>query len=147
MYSLARVLLGAMFAVLISGAAPATAQSTLLPRLRYVGSEAYTTSAGAFTRWRFDVENKADFPAQIFVAAPNLPPCGRNTSSSRTWVDFFDDTGQRLYGFCALSSPDGLGGLWFATPAGQQPPRMVYIVLTDRQTNTAYHSNIVVMPR
>ena len=77
-----------------------------------------------------------------FDAAPTLPPCGLNANSSRTWVDFYDSTDTRLYGFCALGSPSDLGNIWFAMEEGVVPPSYVYITLTDRQTNTTYKSNL-----
>jgi hypothetical protein len=78
----------------------------------------------------------------MFAAAPSLPPCGLNTNASRTWVDFFDVTGRRIYGFCALSKPDDLGKIWIAYEQGTIPPSYVYIELNDRQTNTKYKSNL-----
>ena len=32
-----------------------------------------TTRAGAFVRYRYDVLNKADYPAEMFAPAPSLP--------------------------------------------------------------------------
>jgi len=68
--------------------------------------------------------------------------CGANTNSSRTWVDFFDQTGKRLYGFCALGKPADLDGIWFALEEGVIPPSWIYIEINDRQTNTKYKSNL-----
>lgn len=124
------------------------AQSTpgpMRPELRLVRAEAYSTAGGAFVRWRFDVANKASFPSDMFLLSPGLPPCGVNTNASRTWVDFFDDKETRIYGFCALTSPDQLGSIWFATPADQPPPLGAYVVITDRLTNTTYRSQVVDM--
>ena len=112
------------------------------PVLYLVGLEYYSTGSGNFVRHRYDVLNKASYPAAIFQAAPNLPPCGNNQNSSRTWVDFFDKSGTRLYGFCALGSPNDLGQIWFAVPEGTVPPSWVYIEMRDRQTNTVYRSNL-----
>lgn len=113
------------------------------PILYLTGIEHYTTSAGSFMRYRYDVHNKSAYPAAMFAAAPNLPPCGSNANSARTWVDFFNArTNQRLYGFCALSSPQQLGSIWFGLPEGQVPPSYVYIELIDRQTGTRYRSNL-----
>ena len=112
------------------------------PVLYLIATEAYTAGGKNWIRHRYDVLNKADYPADMFAAAPNLPPCGSNTSASRTWVDFFDSTGKRLYGFCALSKPADLGKIWFATEEGVVPPSYVYIELNDRQTNTKYKSNL-----
>jgi len=97
------------------------------------------------------VTNYQDFPAAMFAPAPNLPPCGINKNSSRTWVDiYYNDlkTQQphRIYGFCALGSPQDLQNLWFAVPTGQHPPSLVYVVLNDRATNKKYVSNPVNIP-
>jgi hypothetical protein len=86
--------------------------------------------------------NKLSYPAEMFAAAPGLPPCGLNTNSSRTWVHFFDSTGKRLYGFCALGKPEDLGKIWVAFEEGTIPPSYVYIEINDRQTNTKYKSNL-----
>jgi len=112
------------------------------PILYLVGSEPYSTGGKNYIRLRYDVLNKAEYPADMFAAAPGLPPCGLNTNSSRTWVDFFDSTGKRIYGFCALSKPEDLGKIWIAYEEGTIPPSYVYIELNDRQTNTKYKSNL-----
>jgi hypothetical protein len=112
------------------------------PVLYLRGNEAYSTGGKNWIRHNYDVQNKEQYPAAMFAAAPNLPPCGLNTNSSRTWVDFYDSTGKRLYGFCALGSPNDLGKIWFATEEDVVPPSWVYIELNDRQTNTKYKSNL-----
>jgi hypothetical protein len=112
------------------------------PVLYLLRLEYYTTGGKNWVRYRYDVLNKADYPLAMFAAAPTLPPCGNNTNASRTWVNFFDETGKRLYGFCALSKPDDLGKIWFAMEEGVIPPSYVYIELNDRQTNTKYKSNL-----
>lgn len=112
------------------------------PVLYLMTQEPYTTGGKNWIRYRYDVLNKADYPAEMFAAAPGLPPCGSNTNSSRTWVDFFDSNGKRLYGFCALGKPADLGKIWFALEEGVIPPSYVYIELNDRQTNTKYKSNL-----
>ena len=112
------------------------------PVLYLTGTEFYTANGKNWIRYKYDVLNKSDYPASLFAAAPALPPCGLNTKSSRTWVDFFDSRGKRLYGFCALGKPDDLGGIWFAFEEGVVPPSYVYIEMNDRQTNTIYKSNL-----
>lgn len=113
------------------------------PILYMTGNEYYVVNGQNFVRYRYDVLNKDAYPAAMFAAAPALPPCGNNTNSSRTWVDFFENrTNRRIYGFCALGSPANLGSIWFALPEGQVPPSYVYIELVDRQTNTHYRSNL-----
>jgi hypothetical protein len=112
------------------------------PVLYLMRTEPYSASGKNWIRYRYDVANKAEYPAEMFAAAPGLPPCGLNPNASRTWVDFFDGTGKRLYGFCALGKPADLGLLWFALEEGVIPPSYVYIELNDRQTNTKYKSNL-----
>ena len=122
----------------------ATAVAPILPNpvLYLTGTEAYSAGGKNWIRYKYDVLNKDAYPADLFAAAPALPPCGLNTKASRTWVDFFDSRGKRLYGFCALGKPDDLGGIWFAMEDGEVPPSYVYIEMNDRQTNTKYKSNL-----
>ena len=125
----------------VAGAA-SNAQTPPTPILHYMGHEHYSAPGGTFIRYRFEVTNRAAFPAAMFAPAPNLPPCGANANSSRTWVDFFSQDGRRLYGFCALGNPAGLGSLWFALPPGESPPDWVYVELVDRQANQRFRSNL-----
>ena len=129
---------------LIALAGPAAAQSAPLPNpiLYLTGLEYYEAGGKNWVRHRYDVFNKDQYPAELFVAAPNLPPCGANANSARSWVDFFDQQGRRLYGFCALGSPTDLGSIWFASEEGTVPPSWIYIEITDRQTNQKYRSNL-----
>jgi hypothetical protein len=112
------------------------------PVLYLTGTETYQASGKTYIRYKYDVFNKDAYPAAMFAAAPNLPPCGKITKASRTWVDFYDQGGKRLYGFCALSSPADLSSIWFSVEEGVLPPSYVYIELNDRQTNTKYKSNL-----
>src|SRR5688572_12429320 len=83
------------------------------PVLALSSREPYSEKGKQFIRYKFLVENFAEFPAELFAAAPGLPPCGTNTKASRTWVDVYDSTGARLNGFCAFSKPDDLNTIWF----------------------------------
>lgn len=122
----------------------ATAPPPVLPNpvLYLMGTATFQSGGKEYIRYTYDVLNKASYPAEMFAAAPALPPCGANTKASRTWVDIFDQRGKRLYGFCALTKPDDLTGIWFALESGITPPSYVYIEMTDRQTNTKYKSNL-----
>ena len=122
-----------------------TAQPTPVlpnPVLYLTGTEVYSTGGKTFIRYQYDVLNKDSYPDALFAPAPALPPCGKNAKSSRTWVDFFDSRGKRLYGFCALGKASDLGTIWFALEEGVVPPSYVYIEMNDRQTNTKYKSNL-----
>jgi hypothetical protein len=130
--------------IMLATQSSATAPTPPIPNpvLYMTGQDVYQVSGTQYIRYRYDVLNKGDYPADFFSAAPALPPCGNNTKASRTWVDFYDSRGKRLYGFCALSKPNDLNGIWFALETNVIPPSYVYIELTDRQTNTKYKSNL-----
>lgn len=123
-------------------ATPAPNQPPPNPILYLISEEPYSAGGKNWIRKRYDVFNKSSYPAEMFAAAPGLPPCGLNTNSSRSWVHFFDSTGKRLYGFCALSKPADLGIIWVSFEEGTIPPSYVYIEIHDRQTNTKYKSNL-----
>ena len=125
-------------------AGPGAAQTAPLPNpmLYLTGTEVYSANGTSYVRSRYDVFNQEAYPAAMCAPPPNLPPCGQNANSSRSWVDFFDGTGRRLYGFCALGNASNLGQIWFALPEGEIPPSYVYIEINDRQTNTKYRSNL-----
>ena len=113
------------------------------PVLTLTGTEDYTASGGQFTRYKLSVTNWNVYPSELFQVASDLPPCGLNANSARTWVDIYNEKGARLYGFCALGSPSDLQSLWFAVKKGDTPPNAVYIVMTDRRCNQVYKSNKV----
>ena len=113
------------------------------PQLVLKGTEDYEVRGNWFTRYRLSVTNWSAFPNELFAPAPNLPPCGLNRNSSRTWVNIYAQDGRRIYGFCAFSAAQHLESLWFAVPKGQAPPEAVYVTLNDRQKEVIYTSNTV----
>lgn len=112
------------------------------PVLMLLGQEPVQTGGKSLVRYNFDVFNKEEYPEELFAAAPALPPCGKNTKASRTWVDIYDQSGKRLNGFCALGKRADLQRIWFTLGQDELPPSWVYIELTDRQTNAKYKSNL-----
>ena len=144
MKKLGRTLLTAavLFVSCSAGAQVASKPPPPNPVLYMTGTESYTTNGKKFVRYRFDVSNKDEYPADMLAAAPQLPPCGANTKASGTWVDLYDQRGKRLNGFCAFNKPADLSTIWFALEEEVSPPSYVYIELTDRQTNEKYKSNL-----
>ncbi len=111
------------------------------PQVRLTKTEAYELSGTKLIRYRLSVTNKEEYPDELFTPSPDLPACGLNTSSSRTWVDITDISGNYIYGFCALGSPEDLDLLWFAGYQDQPPPYdYVRVVLNDRLCETSYES-------
>jgi len=140
---MSRKFLFACLLAILGGLGTSPAQAAVPNPVLYLTTmEYYTVNGQNFVRYRYDVLNRSAYGADMFAAAPALPPCGNNHNASRTWVDFFDQGGHRLYGFCALGSPNDLGQIWFSVPEGQVPPSYIYIELNDRQTNTKYRSNL-----
>lgn len=113
------------------------------PVLKLEGTEDYTVWGTAFTRYMISVTNWNVYPDELFEAAPDLPPCGLNTESSRAWVNIYNQDGTRIYGFCALGRSENLQDLWFAVKKGNVPPKSVYIVINDRRCGLSYVSNKV----
>jgi len=139
-----RTLLLVCVAVAITFTVQTKAAAPVLPNpvLIFLEQEHVVIGGKKFIRYYFDVFNKDEYPAELFAAAPALPPCGTNTKASRTWVDIYEQNGKRLNGFCALTKPGDLGRIWFALNEDDLPPSWVYIELTDRKTNTKYKSNL-----
>jgi len=138
------LLLASLLLTMIAGSKTSHANPPVLPNpvLYLTSTEYYSTGGKNFIRYRYDVLNKDAYPDAMFAPAPALPPCGKNTNASRTWVDIFDSRGKRLYGFCALGKAADLGSIWFAMEDSEVPPSYVYIELNDRQTETKYRSNL-----
>ena len=130
------------FAVALTVHSTAAAPVPPNPVLIFLGQEHIVIGGKNFIRYNFAVFNRDEYPAELFAAAPNLPPCGTNTKASRTWVDLYDQSGKRLNGFCALGKPADLAGIWFALDENDLPPSWIYVELNDRKTNTKYKSNL-----
>jgi hypothetical protein len=109
------------------------------PVVILTGNEKYEANGSDWVRYELTVQNKDQFPSELFSPAPHLPPCGLNNNSSRTWLDIYDNNDNRLYGFCGL---DSLDSFWFAIQSGESPPSSIYIELTDRECNNKYESSL-----
>lgn len=136
-------------AVLMLATAPALLAPPARPRpalpnpvLYLTGQEHVTVGGKQMVRYNYAVENFAAYPDELFAPAPELPPCGKNTKASRTWVDIYEQNGKRLNGYCALGKASDLNKIWFDLEESVTPPSWIYIELTDRKTNTKYKSNL-----
>jgi hypothetical protein len=136
------ILFAVGFTFLLAMQSTAAAPALPNPVLVFVGQEETVVAGKQLIRYRFDVFNKNEYPADFFAASPTLPPCGTNTKAARTWVDLYDQSGKRLNGFCALAKPADLGTIYFSLGHDELPPSWIYIELTDRLTNTKYKSNL-----
>lgn len=108
------------------------------PELEVVSCEEGSSS----NYYQINVNNYSEFPEVLFDPAPELPPCGLNTNSSRSWVTIYDGDGNNLSGFCDLGAPADLNSIWFAVAPGNPVPENVYIEIIDRQCDIIYTSNL-----
>ena len=140
-----------LFAAMLAWPSAAVAEALSRPNLQFDRTEQYSAGGKDWVRYRFQITNRADYDPTLFAPSPDLPPCGTNANAARTWVDFFtsgDGTAaaRRLYGFCAVGTPEQLGQLWFAVEAGVEPPRWVFVEMADRLTNRTVRSNLAIVP-
>ncbi len=43
-----------------------------------------------WTRYKLAILNRSVYANELFALAPDLPPCGDNKNSARTWVDIYN---------------------------------------------------------
>ncbi|RPJ60323.1 MAG: PKD domain-containing protein, partial [Acidobacteria bacterium] len=135
------------------------ANFTLLPRTcnltvpkptpLFVGSEDHSANGEVWRNYRITVTNWASFPDELFNVAPDLPACGLNTESSRTWVHLYwqmPDESHSAYGYCALSGPSNLKQLRFATGVDEPRPIQFQLELWDRACDQRYTSDWITIP-
>src|SRR5947208_2281240 len=100
-----------------------------------------------FVRYWFTVTNRAVFNNVFFTPSPNLPPCGANLNSARTWMRIFNgQTNAYIYGYCALPNNAAMAKLWFAVPSANPQPKSFYIKLEDRLCHVTKTSNKAGIP-
>lgn len=136
------VLMAVLFLLMLATETVSTAQRMPNPVIYLTETEPFQQGGKQWTRYKYEVFNADAYPNSLFAAAPDLPPCGNNTKSARTWVEVFDQSGKRLNGFCALGSNSDLRQLWFALESDVIPPSWIYIEFNDRKTNTKFKSNL-----
>ena len=113
------------------------------PQLVLTGTRNIMVSGVQRLQYLLSVTNRNVYPEALFAPAPNLPACGINTNSSRTWVDIFDQDDNRMYGFCALGTPDNLSDLWFDAAMADPGMTAVRVKFNDRLCEREYPSNLV----
>jgi hypothetical protein len=126
----------------------AAAQALPTPQAKFAGTEEYEAQGKQWTRYKLALLNRSDYAKELFAPAPDLPPCGGNKNSARTWVDIYDRKDRRkIYSFCAIEGPKELGYLWFPVEKGSATPSSVYVVITDRRNRMRATSNVVDIPQ
>lgn len=60
------------------------------PELFFTGKTERTVNGIEYIGYSLVINNKDDYPDYLFNKSPSLPPCGLNTSASRTWALIYD---------------------------------------------------------
>ncbi len=114
------------------------------PILKLTETNNVIIGGSTLLRYRFKVLNYFYYPDSLFAANSSLPPCGANANSSRTWVDFYNQNDNYLYGFCSLGQSKGLNDIWVDNITVQRDnSTSVKIKMNDRLCNRTYTSNSV----
>ena len=135
-------LVGAAIFLLTVSAVLAVGQDMPKPDLRFVRVTDVKVNGKPFRMYEIEIVNRAEFVNELFVPAPDLPPCGYNASASRTWIDIHTKKG-RIYGFCAINSNDELSSLKFNIPANANQPTKLFVDFRDRREDKVVRSNTV----
>lgn len=125
--SCATILLAALVAAI------AAAQDLPKPELSVVRVEDRVNNGYRLRMFEIEIVNRDDYAIELFAPSSDLPPCGRNANSARTWINIYNEKGTRLYGFCAVKTIDELASLMFNIPADIKQPEKIYIELIDRR--------------
>lgn len=97
----------------------------------------------AYNMFTFGISNWKNFQDELFVAAPDLPACGTNKNSSRTWLTIYDfQTDKPFNSNCGFTKSEDMKSFDFNIES-RNLPDCVYITLADRATDKVYKSNAV----
>ncbi|MEQ1762152.1 MAG: hypothetical protein ABL984_03295 [Pyrinomonadaceae bacterium] len=121
----------------------ALGQSMPKPKLKLAGVTDGANNGVAVRVYELEVVNRADMLDEFFLAAPALPPCGKNADSSRTWINLYDEKSVRIYGWCGIKTSGELGSLRFMMRATDPQPKKIFIDLVDRAEGVILRSNKV----
>ncbi len=114
------------------------------PNLILIGTRNSMIGNNQVMSYLFNVANYFYYPDTLFQSSPTLPPCGLNTSASRTWVDFYNQNNLRMYGFCGFNKSENLNDLWISSNVVQDlDSSSIKIKMEDRLCNKTYISNDV----
>jgi len=132
--------LAAIFLLTVSAAVVA-GQGMPKPRLGLIRTDDVTDNGRRFRMYTIEITNRMEFSDELFATSPDLPPCGTNTNSSRTWINIYIDNGRRAYGWCAIHSNAELSSLKFNVPADDAQPTKIYVDFVDRRGGKIVKSN------
>lgn len=129
--------------LVLAFALTAVGQSLPSPEIRLVGVADVVSNGYALKAYEIEVVNRAEFPNELFLETNVLPPCGKNASPSRTWINIFNERGARLYGWCVIKDNGELASLRFAIDVRRPQPKRISLEVVDRFEGIAARSNTI----
>ena len=129
--------------VLLALSITAIGQNSPKPKIRLVAVTDTVNLGQAFKTYEIEVRNRSKYSDDLFIAAPALPPCGKNANSSRTWIHIYNERGVRFYGWCSIDVSDQLASLKFNISEGDPQPKKLFIDIVDRAELRVLRSNKV----
>ena len=135
--SLAAIVILTVSAIVVAG------QDMPKPKLSFVRAEEVTSNGYRYRTYTVEIANRSEFSDELFSESPDLPACGLNANSSRTWINIYFDGGKRYYGWCAIHSNAELSMLKFNVPADVVQPTKIYVDFVDRREGKVVKSNQV----
>ena len=133
----------ASIVLLIVSAMAAAGQEFSKPQLGFIRAEDFTEKGRMLRMYTVEIVNRSEFDDELFAASPELPPCGLNANSSRTWINIYADDGHRIYGWCGIRSNAELSSLKFILPVDQPQPAKLYVDFVDRRNGKIVRSKKV----
>src|SRR5687768_6327570 len=134
-------LAGAAIFLIMLSAVTALGQDLPKPDLRFVRSDEVVNNGHPMRMFTIEIVNRSEFADELFAASPDLPPCGKNANSSRTWINIYIDD-RRIYGHCAISSNAELSSLKFNVSADTKVTK-ISVDFVDRREGKVVRSNSV----
>ena len=131
----------AIFVIMLA-AVFAVGQDMPKPKLGFVRVTDVEVNGRPFRMYEIEIVNRAEFANELFAPSQDLPPCGLNNNSSRTWIEIYTEKG-RIYGHCGIHVIEELSSLKFNIPADAKQPVKIYVDFVDRREGKIVRSNKV----
>ena len=118
-----RILLLVAMSVVMALVGGASGQDMPRPKLRFLSVSDTVNNGHQLKLYEVEVVNREEFDNELFMPSPALPPCGRNTNASRTWVNIYNEKGGRIHGYCAINANGELASIKFMVEASKPQPK------------------------
>ena len=131
---------------------PPVVSTVAVPKLVFKSSESIVSKSGQkATSIVLSIVNWTDFPAELFVPAPHLPPdpCGpgwdypAEKHEQRMLLTVYGRDKKQIHACSPYPTAKSLGFIRFYIGDGKPMPPSLLVILKDRLRGTTYESNLV----